>query len=253
MRGARTGTARRSLPLLLLAIAILAAACAGDRAPAGPPAGSRAVSFESAGGVRLEGRLAGDGPVAVVLSHMYPADQRSWWRFAQRLVDEGYMVLTYDFRGYCPGGQAGCSEGSKDIGRIWQDVIAAIDFVRSEGASSVVLIGASMGATASLIAAAQEGVSVAAIVSLSAPVSFEDLTATPEVLARVTAAKFFVAGVGDPEAADAAQTLYAQSPQPKRGPEILPTDDHGTDMLEGSQSGILQTKMLDFLRQYAPA
>ena len=41
-------------------------------------------------------------------------------------------------------------------------------------------------------------------------------------------------------------------PQPKRV-EILPADDHGTDLLEGSQSGILQTKILDYLQVYAPA
>lgn len=253
MRGARHGTARPKLLLLVLATMMLAAACGDGDEPTGPPEGSRAVSFDSAGGVRLEGRLFGDGPVAVVLSHMYPADQRSWWRFAERLSEDGYMALTYDFRGYCPGGQAGCSEGDREIDRIWQDVVAAIDFARSEGASTVVLMGASMGATASLIAASQEGVSIAAIVSLSAPLAFEGLAVTPDVLARVTAAKLFVAGVSDPNgASDAAEALYAQSPQPKRV-EILTTDDHGTDMLEGNQSGILQTRILDYLQVYAPA
>lgn len=253
MRGARTRTARRELVFLLVATAVVGAGCGDRDEQPTPPEGSRAVSFVSAGGIRLEGRLAGEGPVAVVLSHMYPADQRSWWRFAQRLTDDGYMVLTYDFRGYCPGGQAGCSQGDKDVGRIWQDVVAAIDFVRSRGATTVALIGASVGGTASLVAAAQEGVSVSAIVSLSAPVSFDGLTATPELLARVSAAKYFVAGVGDPNgASDAAQALYARSPQPKRV-EILTTDDHGTDMLEGNQAGILQTKILDYLQVYAPA
>ena len=256
MRGVRIPTrvrTRPSLPSLLIATIVLAASCRGGDGPAAPPEGSKAVSFPSAGGVRLDGRIVGDGPVAVVLSHMFPADQRSWWPFAGRLAREGYTALTYDFRGYCPGGAAGCSQGEKDIGRIWQDVVAAIGFVRSRGSTNVVLLGASMGGTASLVAAAQEGVSVAAIVTLSAPTSFEGLAVTPDSLARVSAAKLFVAGVSDPAgAADAAEALYAQSPQPKRV-EILTTDDHGTDMLEGNQSGILQTKILDYLRVYAPA
>ncbi|HSL15602.1 MAG TPA: alpha/beta hydrolase [Actinomycetota bacterium] len=254
MRGARPRTARQKLLLLpVIATTVLAAGCGGRDTPSAPSEDSRAVSFAAPGGVRLAGRLFGEGRVGVVLSHMYPADQRSWWRFAERLAEDGYTALTFDFRGYCPGGVAGCSEGEKEIGRIWQDVVAAIEFLRSHGATTVVLMGASMGATASLIAAAQQGVGVSAIVSLSAPVSFEGLTATAEVLARVTAAKFFVAGVGDPNgAADAAEALYAQSPQPKRV-EILPADDHGTDLLEGSQSGILQTKILDYLQVYAPA
>jgi pimeloyl-ACP methyl ester carboxylesterase len=218
-----------------------------------PPPGSQAVAFPASGGIRLEGRIMGDGPVAVVLSHMYPADQRSWWDFAEVLAEEGYTALAYDFRGYCPGGRAGCSSGDQDIPRIWQDVVAAVAFVRSRGADRVVLIGASMGGTASLVAAAQPSVGPSAVVTLSAPVSFEGLAATPDVLARVSAPKLFVAGVGDPNGAEeSAQALYSQSPQPKRV-EILPTDDHGTDMLEGSQAGILQTKILDYLEVYAPA
>ena len=120
-------------------------ACRGAEPPSAPPEGSRAVSFPSADGVRLAGRLIGEGSVAVVLSHMRPADQRSWWSFSEDLADAGYLVLTYDFRGYCPGGVGGCSAGERDLGEIWRDVLGAIDFVRSRGARRVVLIGASMG------------------------------------------------------------------------------------------------------------
>ena len=82
--------------------------------------------------------------------------------------------------------------------------------------------------------------------------TFEELSATQEILARIGAAKLFVAGLSDPGAADAAQHLYALSPQPKRV-EILTTDDHGTDMLTGNQGGILRTMILSYLLQYAPA
>ena len=89
-------------------------------------------------------------------SRMRPDDQRSWFAFANRLADEGYLVLTYDFRGYCPGGEGGCSQGDLQVSAIWQDVLGAMDFVRSEGATSVALVGASMGGTASLVAAGQQ-------------------------------------------------------------------------------------------------
>ena len=49
-----------------------------------------------------------------------------------------------------------------------------------------------------------------------------------------TAAKLFVAGAGDAAAAADAQRMYDQSVPPKRV-EIVPSDDHGTDLLEGSQ------------------
>jgi pimeloyl-ACP methyl ester carboxylesterase len=204
--------------------------------------------------VRLEGRLFGEGNhVAVVLSHMLPADQSSWWDFGQRLADEGYLALTYDFRGYCPGGVAGCSSGNKDIPAIWEDVLGAIAFVRSQGANRVMLVGASMGGTASLIAAAQPGADVAAVITLSAPVSIEGLTVGADVLAQVTAAKLFIAGLGDPSgAATSAQQLYDASPPPKRI-EIRPSNDHGTDLLTGNQSEIVRNLVLTYLAQYRSA
>jgi uncharacterized protein len=234
----------------LLALATLAVACGQDEgAPTRAPQGSDAVAFDSADGVPLEGRLFGEGSVGVVLSHMRPADQTSWWDFAEELADEGYLVLTYDFRGYCPGGVGGCSEGEQDLGQIWRDVLGAVDFIRSRGARQVALIGASMGGTASLVAAAEQGVAADVVVTLSAPASFEGMALTPQVLTKVTAAKLFVAGNGDGSAPDDAQALYAASPTPKRV-EILTTDDHGTDILDGNQSGRARTMILTYLETY---
>ncbi|MGH2637577.1 MAG: alpha/beta hydrolase family protein, partial [Actinomycetota bacterium] len=221
--------------------------CAGSGAEP-DPAGSSTVEFDAADGVRLEGRLFGEGDAAVVLSHMRPADQTSWFRFADRLADDGYLVLTYNFRGYCPGGTGGCSGGERDIGAIWQDVVGAIDYVRSRGATSVSLVGASMGGTASLVAAAHEGVDVRAIVTLSAPGSVEGLVADGTLLSTITSGKLFIAGVGDAPAAADAESLYAQSPPPKRV-EVVPADDHGTDLLTGGQGEVVRRLIETYLAQ----
>lgn len=214
-------------------------------------AASEPVSFSSADGVKLEGRLFGDGSVGVLLSHMLPADQTSWWDFARKLSERGYMALAFDFRGFCPGGDAGCSEGDKEIGATWQDVVGAIGFLRSEGATQVMLVGASMGGTASLVAAAQDGVEVSVVVTLSAPVGIDGLAADANLLTRITAAKLFIAGTGDRfGAAEAAQRLYAQSPLPKRV-EIVTSNDHGTDLLTGNQSGRVQTLILGYLDEHS--
>ena len=108
-----------------------------------------------------------------------------------------------------------------------------------------------MGGTASLVAASQEGQDIDAVVTLSAPTSFEGLAATPEVLARVTAAKLFLAGHEDTTAAEAVDTLYAETLQPKR-PVILTTGDHGTDILTGNQAGIASTEIIRWLERYLP-
>lgn len=245
----RPATRRSVRGLVTLLLVAFLPACDGGAESSDPPAGSTSVSFPSSDGVELEGRLAGAGTVGVVLSHMYPADQSSWWPFSDVLTDEGYLVLTYNFRGYCPGGEAGCSEGEKDIEEIWRDVLGAVSFVRSRGAEEVMLVGASMGGTASLVAAGREGASVSAVVTLSAPTSFEGLAAGPEALAAVTAAKLFIAGVADGAAVTSAQDLYERSPPPKRL-EVLTTDDHGTDILSGNQAGPAQTLILDYLHRY---
>jgi len=247
MRSARSA-AVRTLGLVV-ALTLLGGAC-GAEEPAADLSGSRAVSFTSTDGVRLEGRLFGEGTTAVVLSHMRPADQRSWFGFAARLADAGYLVLTYDFRGYCPGGEdGGCSEGETEIGALWQDVLGAIAFVRSRGATRVALVGASMGGTASLVAASSEGANVAAVITLSAPTSIDGLVVDRDVMAQVTAAKLFVAGVGDAPYARDAEALFALAPQPKRV-EILPSDDHGTDLLTGGQGEVVRRLIENHLEQF---
>lgn len=235
----------------LAIVTVLLGACGGDGTE--PATGSREVTFESSDGVTLDGRLFGpdDATAGVVLAHMSPADQSSWYDFAERLGREGYRVLTFDFRGYCPGGDAGCSEGERDIPAIWQDVEGAIAELRSRGVLRVGLVGASMGGTASLVAASKEGTDVGAIVTLSAPTAFEGLDANAEVLAQVAGAKLFLAGHEDMAAAAAVDALYAQSLQPKR-PVILTTGDHGTDILTGNQAGIASTEIVNWLERYVP-
>lgn len=239
--------------VLALALAAAAPGCAASKQDERDAdlAASTAVTFRSPDGVKLSGRVFGDGKVGVVLAHMFPADQTSWWAFARTLAPKGFTVLTFDFRGYCPGGVAGCSEGKKDVAAMWQDVLGAVDFLEARGLVRVMLVGASMGGTACLVAASQPGVVVVALVALSAPQSFEGLSADQGVLANVTAAKLFVAGNSDPTgAAQAAQAMYQESPQPKRI-EIFTSSDHGTDLLTGNQSGRVQTLILNYLEQYS--
>jgi len=240
---------------LAFALATAAVGCAPSRQEErnADIAASTAVSFRSPDGVKLAGRVFGDGQVGVVLAHMFPADQTSWWAFARVLAPKGFTVLTFDFRGYCPGGVAGCSEGQRDVAAMWQDVLGAVDFMMGRGLVRVMLVGASMGGTASLLAAAQPGVPVVAIVALSAPQSFEGLTADSTVLGNVTAAKLFVAGNSDPTgAATAAQFMYEESPPPKQI-EIFTSSDHGTDLLTGNQSGRVQTLIVGYLEQHSGA
>ena len=239
---------RGSLVALIagLTIGLCLAACAGNENRV-DLSDSRAVSFDASDGVHLEGRLFGEGTRGVVLAHMQPADQRSWFDVADRLARGGYLVLTFDFRGYCPGGDGGCSQGERDIANTWSDVLGAITYLRSEqGAGTIGLVGASMGGTASLVAAAQPGADVRAVITLSAPQDIEGLSVDATLLSQIVAGKLFIAGVGDATAATSAEALYEQAPPPKRV-EIVPADDHGTDLLTGSQGEVVRRLIETYL------
>jgi len=240
----------------IAAAAVALSACGPSSPPPSP--GSRPVSFTSSGGVELEGRLfeAEGATAGVVLAHMRPADQSSWFGYADTLADEGYRTLTFNFRGYCPGGDAGCSAGEAEVSSLWRDVEAAVRYLRSVGAPRVAVIGASMGGTAALVAASRPTARIGAVATLSAPTSIDGLDVMPEVLASMPSAKLFVAGNADVAAATDAQRMYDLSTPPKRV-EILPSEDHGTDLLDGNQGpnlrGVLSSWLARFLPLQAPA
>lgn len=248
-------TPRRALAALAftLTIAAVAAAChgAGDASPVPLPPGSRQVGFRAADGTKLSGVLFGDGRNGVVLSHQFNADQRSWYGFATHLAEKGYLVLTYDFRGYCPGGDGGCSAGDERVAAATDDLDGAVAFLRAQGARKVFLVGASMGGTASLEIATDPTQGIDGVIAVSAPTDFQGLHADPAHLGDVP--KLFIAGRTDPAgAADAAQDMYDASPDPKQI-VILPTDAHGAAILDTDSSSEMEQAMLRFLDLYRSA
>ena len=106
------------------------------------------------------------------------------------------------------------------------------------------LIGASMGGTASLVAASRTDVN--GVITLSAPTMFMGLAAPPEVLAAIDEPKLFVAAEGDASAPESALALYERSSGAKRV-EIVTGESHGTELLEGGQAEVVRNMILQFL------
>ncbi len=247
------------LCLLLPSLSLGVTACGDEDATAGTASGGiqgKQVTFETEDGVLLSGHTFGSGTAGVVLSHMYPADQKSWYPTAKQLAAEGYFVLTYDFRGY------GYSEGNKQIEYIDRDVFAAVEKLAAAGATHVVLIGASMGGTASLLAADRifagqiapsrertVKITLAGVATLSAPISFKGLN-VENAVEDVYCPLLFVAAKED-EGADNALKLERLSSNTGQL-EIVPGSDHGTDLLSGSQKDKVYKLLLDFLRKNLP-
>lgn len=197
------------------------------------------VSFKTEDGIDINGNIFGTGNKWVILSHMLPTDQTSWFDFAQYLADNGYIVLTYDFRGY------GKSGGSQDISNIDKDLEAAIVFISQYDSEKIFLMGASMGGTASLIVAAREYID--GVISLSSPDEIDSLSALDEVK-DIDAPKLFIASQGDENAAASAESLFERSPEPKEI-ETLDGNSHGTFIFEEEPENgeIVKQIVLDFL------
>ena len=252
------------LPILVAAVLAAVAGCGGEAAErrsqesdrsrettSSPPGleGSRAVSFRRPDGIRLEGRVFGEGRTGVVLLHGYDSSgasgQDEWFPFAPVLKQEGYRVLTFNFQGYCPGHDYGCSKGHLNADDTWRDVGPAVDFLHSEGVDTVFLVGASMGGMMAVYAAAQPDVEVAGVVTLSTPrvgrgvgTKYVDpseaergLRLTDAVVRAIAEPKLFVVGKYEDFVRDAV-TMYRTAAPPKRL-VVLPTGAHGSDALTG--------------------
>jgi pimeloyl-ACP methyl ester carboxylesterase len=88
--------------------------------------------------------LYGTGTRGVVLAHGGQFNKESWREQARILVAAGFRVLAIDFRGY---GQSRDSDRSlppaEDARHL--DVMAAVEYLRRTGATTVSVVGASMG------------------------------------------------------------------------------------------------------------
>jgi len=213
--------------------------------PTPPHIPFRDVAFTTSDHVKLVGELYGQGKTMVICSHMNQSSMGDWREsgIPERLAALGYQVLLYDFRGF------GGSAGDPDISVLDMDLTAAINFSHQQGATKIVLMGASMGGTASLNVATTQ--KVAAVVSLSAPQSF-GVNVSDDQLKAMTTPKLFIVSQDDGTFADDAKHMDAISADPK---EIYsyPGENHGTAILGGNNGDGPALRILHFIQQYAPA
>ncbi len=245
---------RRHLVIGALLLAVLASGCAGSEAPPGDSNGEATIvhsgedeaigiPFEDDGTlITLRGHFYGPlNEVGVILSHMLPSDQSAWSEFADVLAEEGYAVVTFDFRGF---GETG---GERELSKLDEDLSRAVGFLRDRNKQQIFLIGASMGGTTSLVVAARED--LAGVVAVSAPAQFDSQDALAAV-ASITEPKLFIASEDDTEAATSLAALVAAAGEPK-DEQVYTGSAHGTDLLQGEHSAAILELILAFLREHS--
>jgi alpha-beta hydrolase superfamily lysophospholipase len=203
------------------------------------------LRFRASDGVRLIGVVLGSGPRAVILAHQGASNLCIWAPYARTLAARGYRVLIFDHRGF---GSSGQTARSTRRDRVDYDVLGAIGALRSRGATSIVLGGASLGAAAVLSAAARATPPVKGVFSLSSPSRYKRINLLTAVRAfRVPA--LFAATEEDHPFIEEAQELYDADGYPDKQLRIFSGFEHGVFMLGKPDA---QAAVDDFIARYSP-
>ncbi|MEV8515303.1 alpha/beta hydrolase [Dactylosporangium sp. NPDC051484] len=226
--------------------AVAAAPSPADRLCGDPQLNDKQVAFAGQGGTFLAGYALGEGNVTLVLAPQASATGCSWLGWAKQKAAAGYRVLAFDFNGE---GRSRRAETGTNSG----DVAAAAAFARAKGGRGVVLIGASRGATATLVAGARLEPPATAVISLSGPDSYAGESALRAV-ARLSVPVLYVAATGDGSFATAAQAMYDATPGDQRTLSMVPGRQHGTALLTVTDDGTADATRAvdDFLANNAP-
>lgn len=178
--------------------------------------------------------VVGTGPRVVVLANESDETLCSWLAFTARLVASGYRVVLWDYGGASPVAElAGVTRR-----------------LRSSGAKRVVLMGASEGAKAALIAAAQTRPIVQGVVSLSAETTLQSVINVVTYVRHLRCPLLLVTAVQDPygSAQAAGQFRRAARSQVKLLVPV-PGSDHGTALLSGKSAATTLPAILAFLHR----
>jgi pimeloyl-ACP methyl ester carboxylesterase len=185
------------------------------------------ITFRAPDRTKLAGHLFGSGTTGVVLAHQSDGTMCQWVPYAQRLAKLGYRVLVFDFR------NAGDSQprGYPANIRYGGDVAGAAAELRRRGVKKVFLVGASLGGSAVLQAAANVRPQVAGVVSVSGAADLSNAIASvPGLRVRV----LYLAGSGDVDFAHDARRLYAATREQRKKIVVLDDFRHGTALVGGN-------------------
>ena len=197
------------------------------------------VSFPTEDSGTVSADVYGHGNRGVVLVHGGRFTKDSWAKQARVLADAGYKVVAIDLRGF--GESRG--PGHEDIYTAPHhlDVLAAVRYLRLSGATSVAVVGGSLGGGAASNAAIQRPADIDRVVLLAAEIEKPEQLRTP--------ALFIVARddtSGDGPRLPRIRAAYEKVPAPK---ELIIVDGnaHAQFLFETDQAERVMREILRFL------
>jgi len=153
----------------------LRALCAVAALMLAPIASAGDVTVRAADGTALHAVHQGTGATAVIFLHDAKGSQVDWGTFPDQLVAGGMQVVRLDLRGHgastlpAPIDAAGWAAQAADV-------LTVVDWVRTKGASRVVVVGARHGANVALNAGASSPDRVQTAVLISPVFNSEGVT-----------------------------------------------------------------------------
>lgn len=207
---------------------------------------SETVYFDTVDGAHIEATLSGAGTHGVVLAHGGQFTKSSWNKQVRILNDAGFRTLAINFRGRGrskvapddPRPSRGAGLYPVGLSPHYQDVLAAVVFLREQGCSEISVIGGSIGGGATSVAAAMAPTGLIDRVVL--------LAATPiNKIEAVKGSKLFVTTEGDN--LDVITAQYEQATEPKKL-VVLEGRAHAQHIFKTAQAEPLMAAILAFLR-----
>jgi dienelactone hydrolase len=194
-------------------------------------------------GVSIATYSQGQGTTAIVLVHQVNQDHCGWSAEAGALAKK-YRVMSIDLRGY------GTSQRAKGTTAFAyrNDIAAAVTELRAKGAKKVVLVGASMGGSAVVVAGAFINPPVDGIVAVSAPTNYKGQNAKTAAPKLAIPARFLAAS-DDGSAVTSAKSLdKSANNSPDHQAVVFTTGGHGWALLRpGSPAESALTSFVDTL------
>jgi alpha-beta hydrolase superfamily lysophospholipase len=205
----------------------------------------RVVTFPTEDGGAVTGHLYGRGKRGVVLVHGGRYRKESWRQQANLLTDAGFRVLSIDLRGF--GNSKG--PGHEDVysAPLHLDVLAAVRYLREQGARSVAVIGGSLGggAGADAVTEARPG-EIDRLITLGG-LMWNKSPEKVNVPLLVIITKDDASGSGP--RLPGIQASFDKIPPGQKRIEILEGSAHAQAMFETNDSDLIMEMIIKFLRE----